>query len=674
MDATGLLDTDASIAFDRIASLAARVLGAPFAFLTVVDDSRSFWKSAIGLDAASLEDRQNRVEESFCQYVIGLDEALLIGDVRLDPRTRDNSSIESMGVVAWAGAPLRSAEGDVLGTLCVVDTDVRSWSDDDADVLHDLAAIATDEITANRASAAALRAESLLSSVLQRAPIGFALVDEQMRYEVVNEALATINGLTIDEHIGRTMDDVVPGVSDAAAPLIRGVMDSGEPVIGVEMSGHTPSQPGVERTWSVNFYRLDLQGDRRAGLFVEEVTERVAVRLQAQRLASITDHLSRAFCPEDVAVVIATEIAEYFGATEAALGMVDRSSRALTIHPGDDVPTEVDGRTLSIDDHTAYGAPARSGQPEFASNAEDRTSRFEHDFSPEIEASTVFPCRSADGSTIAVLGIGWSRRIESDQFPFDQLATMAALIGNVLERNRAADDRRNLIESLQSTLLAAPDQINGMDIATRYQPAGDVLGFGGDWYDVVPLDEYGTALVVGDVVGHDGAAAAHMTQVRTTFSDLLLLDTPITEVFDKMNQLLQARPSSTMATVGVVVVRTDERTISAVSAGHLPSLIIQPDGTADILTPALRPPLLVDGPLPVIDSIHYQSGATIVMFTDGLIETRDARIDDDLEHLRQYLISQRGVDPHSLADRLLDDYARRTERSDDIAIVCARLD
>jgi hypothetical protein len=78
--ATGLLDTTPTTGFDRIASLAARLLDTPFGFVTVVDESRSFWKACIGVDATDPAERQNQVDESFCQYVIGLDDALLVDE------------------------------------------------------------------------------------------------------------------------------------------------------------------------------------------------------------------------------------------------------------------------------------------------------------------------------------------------------------------------------------------------------------------------------------------------------------------------------------------------------------------------------------------------------------------------------------------------------------------
>ena len=102
---TGLLDTGPEEPFDRLTRLACELLGTPFGFVTVVDERRSFWKSCTGITSTEVADRQNPVGESFCQYIIATDAPVIIDDARLDPMTRDNPSITSMGVIAWAGFP-----------------------------------------------------------------------------------------------------------------------------------------------------------------------------------------------------------------------------------------------------------------------------------------------------------------------------------------------------------------------------------------------------------------------------------------------------------------------------------------------------------------------------------------------------------------------------------------
>ncbi len=200
--ATRLLDTGAEESFDRLARLAALLLQTPYAFVTIVDETRSFWKSCIGVESTDPVDRQNRVEESFCQYVIGTGDAVLIGDAAAHPMTADNPSITTMGVAAWAGFPLRAPNGAILGTFCVVDTVVRTWSDRDVEILGALAASASSEVALRDALAMATSAADEAARAQQR----LAFLDE------VGEVLAD----TADPEgaLGRLAESMVPLLGD----------------------------------------------------------------------------------------------------------------------------------------------------------------------------------------------------------------------------------------------------------------------------------------------------------------------------------------------------------------------------------------------------------------------------------------------------------------------------
>jgi sigma-B regulation protein RsbU (phosphoserine phosphatase) len=143
---TRLLDTDPEEPFDRLAQLAATLLDAPFAFVSIADGDRSFWKAAIGVgDQAEIE-RNVPIPESFCQYVIATGERMVVDDTVNDPRTRENPGIARMGVGAWAGFPLVAPTGDVVGSFCVVDTRTREWTEQDVHVLQILSAAAAGEV------------------------------------------------------------------------------------------------------------------------------------------------------------------------------------------------------------------------------------------------------------------------------------------------------------------------------------------------------------------------------------------------------------------------------------------------------------------------------------------------------------------------------------------------
>lgn len=149
--ATGLLDSGPEAVFDDLAHLAASVTGAPMAFVTVVDDRRSYWKSVIGLGELGIAERQNAAEASFCHLVVAADGPLIVTDAATDARVNDISSVTRMGIGAWAGYPIHAPGGQVLGTICAVDTAPRAWNDQEVRTLATLARAITGEIALRQA-------------------------------------------------------------------------------------------------------------------------------------------------------------------------------------------------------------------------------------------------------------------------------------------------------------------------------------------------------------------------------------------------------------------------------------------------------------------------------------------------------------------------------------------
>ncbi len=673
---SGLLDSPAETGFDRIAALAARLLATPYAFITVVDDARSFWKAAVG---EGLAVRETTIEASFCQYVVGTDDAFLVDDAQTDHRTHGNPAIESMGVRAWAGVPLRAPGGEALGTVCVVDTAARTWGPDDAALLRELALIAADEIASQQSAAAARRSQALLEAVLAQAPIGFSLVNADLRYELVNEAMAAINGHPTDDHLGRTIGEMVPGVAEAAVALTLRVLDTGAPEIDIEITGETDAQSGIERTWMASYFRIEA-GEEPIGVgtIVADVTERVATRVRAERLAEITRRLGACESTDEVVEVVTTYGHHYLGADNVTLGLRNDPEGVVTLGRSDGTEAEILARfDLSARDASPYGLTARTGATVFVGDREQRVRDFPATL-PIVDAtgtvaSGSVPLLASDRRVFGVLVAGWERALADVDFPRFELETLADIAAQALERTRVFAERLTLVDSLQSSLLTPAPSIEGLEMAVRYQPAGDALGFGGDWYDIVEIDQDRVALIVGDVVGHDPIAAAHMTQIRTVVSSLVMLDTPLDRLFELAEQILHGRHQRIHATVGVSVVNTVDRTLTTVLAGHPPPLIARPDGQVASVEHSLRPLIGVSAPAMPCTPVAYEPGSTLLMFTDGLVETRGSTIVDDIDLLAKAFVARAGSSVDDIADGLLADFRESTGTSDDVALVIARL-
>ena len=146
LHATGLLDSDVTPSFDRLARVAATVLNAPVALVSLVDADRQFFKSCLGLPEPWATQRGTPLSHSFCQHAVASREPLVVDDSRQHELLRDNPAIRDIGVIAYVGIPLIDARGHALGTLCVIDHRPRHWTTDQVQLLSDLAASVVTEI------------------------------------------------------------------------------------------------------------------------------------------------------------------------------------------------------------------------------------------------------------------------------------------------------------------------------------------------------------------------------------------------------------------------------------------------------------------------------------------------------------------------------------------------
>ncbi|SER23648.1 PP2C family protein-serine/threonine phosphatase [Actinokineospora terrae] len=168
--ATGLAETAAEDVFDDLARLAAALTGVGRAFVTLVDDKRSYWKSCVGvdLDPSDTAARQSPVRESFCYFLVGLEgDPFVVSDAAADPRTRDHPSVAPMRIGAWAGYPILAPGGEVLGSMCVIDDVPREWGRAELAGLATLARSVGNEMHL-RQSLAATRSALATSAALAR--------------------------------------------------------------------------------------------------------------------------------------------------------------------------------------------------------------------------------------------------------------------------------------------------------------------------------------------------------------------------------------------------------------------------------------------------------------------------------------------------------------------------
>jgi GAF domain-containing protein len=146
--ATGLLDSPVQPALDRLAGLAARIVHAPVALVSLVDRDRQVFAGCVGLDEPWASRRETPLSHSLCQHAVATRAPLVLSDVREHPGLRENLAVRDLDVVAYAGIPLVTDAGHVLGTLCVIDHEPRTWTSDQVALLEDVASAVQTQIRA----------------------------------------------------------------------------------------------------------------------------------------------------------------------------------------------------------------------------------------------------------------------------------------------------------------------------------------------------------------------------------------------------------------------------------------------------------------------------------------------------------------------------------------------
>ncbi|MFI2373359.1 SpoIIE family protein phosphatase [Streptomyces sp. NPDC018833] len=238
------------------------------------------------------------------------------------------------------------------------------------------------------------------------------------------------------------------------------------------------------------------------------------------------------------------------------------------------------------------------------------------------------------------------------------------------ERLRASERRhRETAVTLQRSLLPQElEQPDDLRFAATYQPGGTDAAVGGDWYDVITLGAGRTALVIGDVMGRGVRAAAVMGQLRTAVRAYARLDLPPHEVLQLLDGLAAEIDPSQIATCVYAVHDPNEGRLVYASAGHLPILVRDEDGTVRRAEEPTGPPLGTGGYLHTSGSIDLPPGATAVLYTDGLVERRREDIDEGVAALERALSGATGA-PQVVCDRLIRSLGVTAEHDDDVAVL-----
>ncbi|WP_329342821.1 SpoIIE family protein phosphatase [Streptomyces sp. NBC_01352] len=258
-----------------------------------------------------------------------------------------------------------------------------------------------------------------------------------------------------------------------------------------------------------------------------------------------------------------------------------------------------------------------------------------------------------------------------------ELYSRARELQELNERLRRAHAReREVALALQEAMLPASRQVGNHRAAVRYRPAVGALNVCGDWYDLVDLvGGHRLGVSVGDVVGHGLAAAGVMGQLRSALSATSRVADGPAQALDVLGRYAHVVDGAESATAVTTFIDFDRHTITYSSAGHPPPVLVHPDGRVEFLDRATDPPLDAR-PDPIRRpeaGTAFAGGATLALYTDGLVERRREDIDTGLARLADSLRRHRAADPETLADAVLLELLPPGGATDDTALIIVRL-
>ncbi|MFJ9817350.1 SpoIIE family protein phosphatase [Streptomyces sp. NPDC101151] len=547
---------------------------------------------------------------------------------------------------------------------------------------------------------------ALCERLINQSPIGLALLDPDLKYLLVNPALERIDGIPAEDHIGRHLRETLPFPDvNTVESALRQVLTTGMPLLDQYHVGHPPSDPDHEHAWSLSFYRLEDPGGRVLGAAasVVDVTERHHAAAEAdrarRRLALIADASARVgttlevdqtaheladICTPVLADVVAVDVLD----SALALRRARRPDngpelfRALALkaaHPTVALRAAGEpGNVATYDGDRLVTLCVHTGRPVLVRNVGARDLR---QIARDAEAGALL-AEAGVHSYLAVPLIAHGEVLGAldlkrtvNPLPFDEddvvlAAELASRAAVAIDNARWFQSVRNTALTLQRSLL--PDHSphhTGLELASRYQPAQATSEVGGDWYDVIPLAGDKTALVVGDVMGNGIDAAATMGRLRTAtcaYADLDLAPDAVLQHLDKITCDLEHYIVTCL--YAVYDPRTGQCTIA--NAGHMPPALARPGRAPAFLDLPTAAPLGVGGIPFETTTTELGPGDLLVLYTDGLVETRQHPIDDRLGVLLGFL-----DEPHRPLEETCDLLLyglRHPDDHDDVALLVAR--
>ncbi|NUS74399.1 MAG: SpoIIE family protein phosphatase [Corynebacteriales bacterium] len=545
---------------------------------------------------------------------------------------------------------------------------------------------------------------AMLDAFFHQAAFGFAIVDPQLRYIMLNQALADINNQSIAEHIGRPLRDIVesPDMELYEARLMS-LLESGEPVRNLRISGTTTAGTSEPKVWGVSWFRLQDRSGYVFGLcgIIYDITDQEQATLEASRTRSrfallseanavlgfsldlqrtaqdFTDLTVNRFC--DVAIVdVLSEVAqgEPLPGTLQEDHVVERiAASSKRCNPDVDILLQTEDRKLS--ETTAFSAAMASESSQLMN---EPTADMFPNLQPEkleagrrlgLKYTIIAPLRARD---LTLGAVTFFRNEERSPFTKEDVALANELANRValcIENAHLYKQERHAALALQRSLLPRElPKLAEADVGYVYRPSSAAAQVGGDWCDVIPLPGRRVGLVIGDVMGHGISAAATMGRYRTAVQSLASVGLAPGVLLTRLNALAFEIGVDVIATCFYLVYDPAQHYATFACAGHPPPLLSPPGGKPTPLSPSAGPPLgTTRATAYTPTSTSIAPGSTLLCYTDGVVESRTAPLEVGINKLARLLANSSGT-PQEVCQNIL--LSLPSDNGDDAALLLAR--
>ncbi|MGW6940866.1 SpoIIE family protein phosphatase [Streptomyces xanthophaeus] len=559
-----------------------------------------------------------------------------------------------------------------------------------------LIAVETSQVLHMRDSLAALQ------SLFTQSPIGLATLGPDLRFLRVNDALARMNGVSAEDHLGKRLTEVVPGVNATALEaMMQRALDGGTAVVDVRRTGRTPADPEHDRTWSCSYAPLLDGAGRRLGLIASliDITEGQRAQADADRArhrfallaeagTRVGTTLDLRQTAQEIVEVLVPQLADsadvqlleaVLEPDEAAASTHGVLRRLAASFPDPAAPTAklAAGQTFRIPTGTVYEQVIAEGRSmnlytsDIPALIRDPRAGRLRAYLATLGSARMVPL-VARGTVLGAVAVTRTREREpfdeEDCVLLDELVARAALN---IDNARMYTHQRQAALTLQRSLTnSALPEVAGLELTGRYLPASD-HDVGGDWFDAIRLPGGRTGLVIGDVMGHGIHAAAVMGQLRTAVRTLARLDTPPAQLLRSLDAVVADLGEDEMATCVYAVHDPETGCCVIARAGHPPPAVVGPDGRIRFLDGPPGTPLGTGGGQEfATQEVRLSPGSLLVLYTDGLIEARDRDLDQGMDQLAQAL-SAADQPLEELCDSVLERLLPCAPQ-DDVAVLLAR--